>query len=105
MYRTRDYRRDVRNRKIAHRRKLVKSFFGHDWYLNGSYSGHDTLPGELWSDYLNRMNACCKGMYSKGKIHCSCWMCTYNKKYKLPRFSDLKDKAAVKDALSDYYNS
>lgn len=83
-------------------KRLVKSFFGHDWYLKGEYYAHDAKPGELWSDYLNRVNAGCDGMYSKGKkIHCSCWMCTYSKTFDLPRRKDLIDRDKVKDSLRD----
>jgi hypothetical protein len=80
MYRTRSYRRDVRNRKIAHRKHIVHRYWdGCEWYK------HD-------------------GQYSKGKIHCSCRMCTYSKFYDLPRLTDLKDREFVKSALEDYYN-
>ena len=76
MNRTRSYRRDVRNRKIAHRKHICKKAYGFDWY-----------------EY--------DGQYSKGKIHCSCIMCTYNKKYDLPRYKDIKEKETFKQALLD----
>ena len=75
MQRTREFRRDMRNRKIAHRKYICKHVYygGYDWYK------HD-------------------GQYSKGKIHCSCKMCTYSKTYDLPR---LKDE--IFDDIQDSY--
>lgn len=43
------------------------------------------------------------GQYSKGKIHCSCSLCTYNKFYDLPRYKDMVDSDRVKDAMKDLY--
>lgn len=65
MQRTREFRRDMRNRKIAHRKSICKHVYwdGCDWYR------YD-------------------GQYSKGKIHCSCKMCTYSKTFDLPRLKD-----------------
>lgn len=74
------YRREIRNRKIRCKKNFVKKAYGFDWYK------HD-------------------GQYSKGKIHCSCRMCTYSKYHDLPRIIDEKDKDVVKFALEDYYNA
>ena len=52
MNRTRDYRRYIRNKHIARRKRIVENYYGFSWYE------HD-------------------GMYSKGKIHCSCAMCAF----------------------------
>lgn len=52
------YTREQRNKHIK-RKKRICNNYGFDWYN-------------------------CDGMYSKGKIHCSCKMCTYSKTYDLP---------------------
>jgi len=49
--RTRAYRRYQRNRSILRKKNICRKVW------NGSFYPHD-------------------GMYSKGKIHCSCWMCS-----------------------------
>ena len=102
MSRTRSFRRDVRNRKIAHRKRLCRELYGYDWYIKGRHSSKDCLPGELFSAYLNRIKAGCDGKYSKGKIHCSCKMCTYSKYYGLPTFRDMKEREKFKEAISNY---
>lgn len=77
MNRTKSYRRDMRNRKIAHRKYICKNvYLCNNWYKND-------------------------GQYSKGKIHCSCKMCTYNKFYDLPTHKSELDAIRVKDALND----
>lgn len=55
--RTRAYRRDMRNRKIARKKRIVR---------------------EVWNDleWWYKFD----GQYSKGKIHCSCPMCQYWRK-------------------------
>ena len=82
MNRTRSYRRAIRNREITRKKKICKQLYwiGSNWYE------HD-------------------GQYSKGKIHCSCPMCTYNKTFDLPRLKDLKEKDFVKQALFDWYET
>lgn len=52
MSRTRAYRRYVRNKHIARKKRIVRQYHSFDWY---SFDG----------------------MYSKGKIHCSCAMCAF----------------------------
>lgn len=78
--RNKSFRRDMRNRKIAHRKKICKHVYGMDWYK------HD-------------------GMYAKGKIHCSCKMCTWSKSFDLPSLKDEIEKERVKDMLEDLYSA
>lgn len=79
MNRTRNYRREERNKAIRRKKKIC----------------HQVYSGESgWYKY--------DGQYSKGKIHCSCRMCTYSKFYDLPRLSDYKDREVVKSAMEDY---
>lgn len=76
--RTTEFRRDMRSRKIKHRKRICLTRDGYDWYK------HD-------------------GQYDKGKIHCSCKLCTYSKWYGLPTLTDMKELERLKDALKDYY--
>lgn len=76
--RTRAYRRKMRNKSINRKKNISKHVFGFDWYS-------------------------VDGKYSKGKIHCSCPLCTYSKLYDLPRITDERDKIKVQDAMKDYY--
>lgn len=78
MERTRAYRREVRNKHIARKKRIVKTY-------------------GLFSDGYYKFD----GQYSKGKIHCSCPLCTYSKYYDFPRLKDCIDKDRVKDALTD----
>ena len=80
MIRTRAYRRTVRHNAIARKKRICLNFYGFDWYK------HD-------------------GMYSKGKIHCSCKMCTYSKIFDLPTIHDKKEKELVKEAISDCFSN
>lgn len=79
MSRSRAYTREVRNKHIARKKNIVKCV---------------DAPGTEWYKY--------DGQYSKGKIHCSCRMCTYSKYYDCPRFKDDIDKFRVRDAMNDY---
>lgn len=92
MTRTRSYRREVRNKTIARKKSICRAIYG--GYSHKLYES--PTPG-FWYKV--------DGRYAKGKIHCSCKMCTYSKYYDLPRISDMKDKEVVKDALKDYYES
>lgn len=85
MTRTRSYRREVRNKTIARKKRICRAIYG------ASIGGFEN-PG-AWYKH--------DGQYSKGKIHCSCKMCTYSKYYGIPKFKDMIDKEAVKSALKD----
>ena len=86
MSRTRRFRRDVRNRKIARKKRLCRELYG------ASIGGVES-PGK-WYNH--------DGQYSKGKIHCSCKLCTYSKTYDIPTLKDKKEREVVKEALSNY---
>ena len=78
--RDRGYLRKMRNRAIHRKKNISHNIYGSDWYKND-------------------------GMYSKGKIHCSCPICKYSKVYDLPTHkTDLED-LEYKDALNDYYEN
>ena len=77
MHRTISYRRDMRNRKIHHRKYICNHVYGFEWYE------HD-------------------GQYSKGKIHCGCGLCKFGKKYGLPTFRDERENELVKSLMREY---
>lgn len=77
MHRTISYRRDMRNRKIHHRKYICKLRDGRDWYE------HD-------------------GQYSKGKIHCGCGICKFGKKYGLPTIRDEREAVVEKYNMEEY---
>lgn len=70
------YNREQRNKHIARKKRLSNELYGCDWYK-------------------------VDGMYDKGKIHCSCKMCTYEKYYDFPRLKDEIDKERIKSEFSD----
>lgn len=39
------------------------------------------------------------GKYNKGKIHCSCGMCKYEKQNKIPKYKDSNKKLEIKREL------
>lgn len=79
MSRTRAYRRNVRNKAIARKKRIV-SHYGFDWYP------HD-------------------GQYSKGKIHCSCKMCAFRGYDKNEVTESDKRKIEKMDSELKEYNS
>lgn len=85
MSRTRSFRRDVRNKTIARKKRICRAIYG------ASIGGFEN-PG-AWYKY--------DGQYSKGKIHCSCKICTYSKYYGLPTVKDLKEHEVFREALED----
>lgn len=89
MARTRSYRRDVRNKTIARKKRICRAIYGgspHRLYESPE-------PG-----YWYKVD----GRYAKGKIHCSCKMCKYSKHYGLPTVRDLREREIERDALKDF---
>lgn len=74
------YTREQRNKHIKRKKRICNNFYGFDWYK------HD-------------------GMYNKGKIHCSCKMCTYGKTYDLPTIKDELMDEIFKFELKDFDES
>lgn len=88
MGRTRSYRRDVRNKTIARKKRICRAIYGgspHRLYESPE-------PG-----YWYKVD----GRYAKGKIHCSCEMCTYSKTYKLPTVKEMRASESFKIDLKD----
>ena len=78
--RDRAYLRKVRKKAIHRKKNICHDVYGFDWYKND-------------------------GMYSKGKIHCSCPLCKYSKVYDLSTHKMDIENLKVKDALNDYYRT
>ena len=70
------YTRYVRNKAIQRKKRICKKVYGWGYY------DHD-------------------GQYSKGKIHCSCWMCKYSKHYNLPTVAEMRSNDRFKSQLKE----
>ena len=70
MNRSRAYRRFQRNRTIHHKSMILRDY----WKLNDA---------DYWTPERY-------GVLSKGKVHCSCWMCR-RKSYDDPRIMDKRN--------------
>lgn len=78
MQRTRDYTRKMRAKHIKRKKSIV-----HHWKWFGEYYPHD-------------------GMYSKGKIHCSCRMCR-GKDYNGNHILTKQEIASIEKMKEDSY--
>lgn len=87
MNRTRSYRREVRNKHIARKKRICRAIYG------ASIGGAET-PG-AWYKH--------DGQYSKGKIHCSCKICKYSRHFGLPTILDERELEKFNNEVADYY--
>ncbi len=76
MERTRAYRREVRNKAIARKKRVSHAFCGGEWFKTD-------------------------GMYSKGHIGCGCRLCKYTKHYDIPLFYEVRDREYVRLCLKE----
>lgn len=74
--RSQDYYRHHRNRVINRKKKIIK------------------LANNYWHTEYD-------GILSKGKIHCSCWMCSNKSKVRGLKISDLRKEAKIEDQLKE----
>ena len=91
MTRTRSYRREVRNKTIARKKRICRSIYGgspHRLYESPE-------PG-----YWYKVD----GKYAKGKIYCGCKMCKYGKHYDLPTLRDLREREVTNEAIKDFFS-
>ena len=79
MNKSRDYYRYQRKRAILHKYNILRGLWG--------------------TEEADKMYV--KGYLSKGKIHCSCWMCR-RKSYDELSHRDKKKLIAYKQAINDY---
>lgn len=78
MYRTRAFRRFQRRRAIHHKSLILRDY----WQIHDAGFWNPTRIGAL----------------SKGKVHCSCWMCR-RKSYDEPSLSDRRKAVSADQAL------
>lgn len=86
MKRSRSYIREVRNKKIARKKRICRNIYGPAILVGenvGSWYKHD-------------------GQYSKGKIHCSCKMCTYSKYFGLSSLKDMREKEKYEFEMKEF---
>ena len=74
------YHREIRNRHIKRKKTIVLKKDGSDWY---------------------RFD----GQYSKGKIHCGCGICKYDKSRGYETLRTKRELEKFKIDLDDYSNS
>lgn len=85
--RNRAYLRHQRNRVIAKKVKIFTEFWGNELIV---FKNEETSTFPV-------------GKWSKGKVHCSCKMCKYEKHYKIPKEKDKAKQQAMKKEVDDYY--
>ena len=90
MQRTRNYRRDMRQRAISRKKRILHHY-------TESYAEFDREGRVLLSDSSRRMPMeyyLCDGKYSKGKIHCGCGLCKPTKCFGYPSWQQERQEAA-----------
>ncbi|WP_035773211.1 hypothetical protein [Butyrivibrio sp. VCD2006] len=80
MGRTRAYRRDVRNRAIAHKKRIWKDIWKDEYFIPD-------------------------GKFAKAHMGCGCYLCKPWKHCKELSDAQLRELDHVKQAMDDYYNS
>ena len=81
MNRSRSFRRFQRKRAINHKSMILHDY----WQIRSEGFWTPVRVGEL----------------SKGKVHCSCWMCR-RKSYDDPRMMDKKNRLSLQQKQSDF---
>ncbi len=80
MGRTRAYRRSVRNRAIAHKKRIWKSIWKEKQYIPD-------------------------GKFSKAHMGCGCWLCKPWKHQYEPSRSEIRDTVRARQCIDDYLNN
>lgn len=98
--RTRDYYRKQRKKAINRKLKIVNSY-RHDnppafYNADEMHFEYDNSYGDI-SSYWHVNH---KGMLAKGKIHCSCKLCSFHG----TTMQDRRKLASMESKLNDYYN-
>lgn len=82
MSRSRSYTREMRNKHIARKKRIIKKVYSGNYYV--SYNG----------------------MLSKGKVHCSCNLCAFAKYNKHQRTeSDMRRIASCDEKMKEFYQT
>lgn len=85
--RSRAFTRHQRNRVIAKKVKIFTQFWGND----------------LTQIYNNTLSPFPVGKWSKGKVHCSCKLCKFDKHFKIPKEKEKAQQKWMKKAIDDYF--
>lgn len=85
--RSKNYYRHQRDRAIKKKQFVIKNVWN---YSNDDLLLHPwfRIPGKL----------------SKGKIHCSCKMCKYEKHYRILKYKHKNKLVSMKNEIEDYLN-
>ncbi len=82
MSRSRSYTREMRNKHIARKKRIIKKVYSGNYYVQ-----YD-------------------GMLSKGKVHCSCNLCAFAKYNKHQRTeSDMRRIASCDEKMKEFYQT
>ena len=82
MSRSRSYTREMRNKHIARKKRIIEEVYAGNYYV----------PYD--------------GMLSKGKVHCSCNLCAFAKYNKHEQTeSDMRRIASCDEKLKEFYQS
>ena len=82
--RSRDYYRRARARSIRRKRRICHFRREHPYIYDTARRCTDRSRQVPMEYYIY------PGQYSKGKIHCSCPVCSYSKVYGLPTYKDVR---------------
>ena len=91
MARTRSYRREVRNKTIARKKRICRAI-----YWGSAHRLYESPEPGYWYKV--------DGRYAKGKIHCSCKMCKYSRHFGIPTLRDIREESIFREAVKDYEN-
>ena len=90
--RDRAFRRNMRHKHIARKKSICNSHSTFAKDKNGKLDFSRRIPMD-WYEY--------DGQYSKGKIHCSCGLCKFGRKYGLPTLKDRKEKEIYNEMIKE----
>ncbi|AEO93361.1 gp99 [Bacillus phage G] len=84
-----DYYRHHRKRIIARKVYIFTHIWGNELF---EYENRDYKPFPI-------------GKYSKGKVHCSCKVCKYDKHFEIKKHKVKSKEQAMKQEIDDYFNN
>ena len=102
-HKSRKYRRAMRYKHIARKKRLINSYIDHPVIPNPNGKGYITdFSREIPQEWYR-----VDGMYDKGKIHCGCPLCKPGKGFypsDKHRFENELSRLDVKECIDDYFN-
>ena len=97
IHKRREYRLWQRHRNIARKKRICNNYtrYGTKVLEDGRVKLDTSFVEPMdWYEH--------DGQYDKGKIHCSCGLCKFSKKFGLPTFTDMKERSRYKSHIEDY---